>query len=491
MFPWKSIIQIQRGNDTPVYLQIANSMALEMKRGRIGPGIKLPGSRQLSETLKIHRQTIVRAYQELEAQGWIESRPSQGTFTSRELPEAQPRRLTQKQPDPAAYPSETGYPVSINTLIKTPANPMRQMMGFHEGPDARLMPTSELAKAYRSVLLKKVNLKYTSYVETAGLEKFRKVLSDYLNASRGLKTTFENLLITRGSTMGLYLIVNTLFKKGDVVIVGDTNYYYADRTFLHAGMQLIRVKVDDQGIDVEAIEAISRRKKISAVFITPHHHFPTTVTLSASRRMNLLSLAESTGFVIIEDDYDYDFHYQSSPILPLVSADNQGMVIYIGMLSKTISPSIRTGYVVAPVNLIAELAKIRQLIDTQGDPLMELALVELFRDGTIKRHLKKALQEYHRRRDFISSALTHQLADKIDFKIPDGGLSIWAKFHHSIPLPPLAEKLKSKGVILSNGLIYNTTSTSLNATRIGFGWMTQKESEKAIAVLSATIRSMD
>lgn len=505
MFPWKSIIQIQRDSSTPVYLQIANSMAIEIKRGRIGPGIKLPGSRLLSETLTIHRKTIVRAYEELEAQGWIEVRPSQGTFTSREIPEVKPRKLAGQKPDlvvnpafdpavytaayPIVYPAETGYPVRANTLIKTPANPMRQVTGFHEGPDARLMPTHELVKAYRSVLLKKVNLKYTSYVETAGVEKFRKILSNYLNGSRGLKTTYENIMITRGSTMGLYLIVAAIFEKGDIIIVGDTNYYYADRTFLHAGMQLIRVKVDDHGIDVEAIEKISRHKKINGVFITPHHHFPTTVTLSSSRRMNLLDLAGKAGFVIIEDDYDYDFHYQSSPILPLVSADSQGMVIYIGTLSKTISPAIRTGYVVAPVNLIAELARLRQLVDTQGDPFMELALADLFEEGTIRRHLKKALHEYHRRRDFVCAALSQQLAGKIDFNIPDGGLSIWATFHPTIPLPSLAEKLKNKGIILSNGLIHNTTATSLNATRMGFGWMTEKESEKAIAILSATIRS--
>lgn len=490
MFPWKSIIQIEKDSDCPVYLQIANAMALEIKRGRIGPGIKLPGTRLLSETLTIHRKTIVRAYEELEAQGWIEMRPSQGTFTSRELPEAHPRKLNDKQERPVSFPSETGYSVRVNTLIRTPTPPLRHLPGFHDGPDTRLMPISELAKAYRSVLSKKVNLRYTSYVEIAGVEKFRKILSDYLNASRGLRTTYENIMVTRGSTMGLYLIIGALFQKGDIVIVGDTNYYYGDRAFLNAGARLKRVRVDEFGIDVDAIEKISRSKKIRAVYITSHHHYPTTVTLTASRRMKLLSLAEQFGFVIIEDDYDYDFHYCSSPILPLVSADNKGMVVYVGTLSKTISPAIRVGYVIAPVNLIVELTRLRQVVDSQGDPLMELALADMFQDGSIKRHMKKALQEYHRRRDFVCSALSQQLADKIDFKIPDGGLAIWAKFHPSIPLPPLTEKLGERGIILSNGLIHNTSSFSLNATRIGFGWMTEKESEKAIDILSSTVRSM-
>ena len=149
------------------------------------------------------------------------------------------------------------------------------------------------------------------------------------------------------------------------------------------------------GIDVEAIEKICRKKKIRAVYITSHHHYPTTVTLIASRRIKLLELSEKYGFIIIEDDYDYDFHYLSSPILPLISADQKGMIIYIGTLSKTIAPAIRTGYIVGPPNLLLELARIRQIMDTQGDPIMELALAEMFTNGEIRRHMKKALNEYH------------------------------------------------------------------------------------------------
>jgi GntR family transcriptional regulator/MocR family aminotransferase len=287
--------------------------------------------------------------------------------------------------------------------------------------------------------------------------------------------------------MGLYLLSCVLFSKGDSVIVGDTNYYYADRVFMMAGAKLVRIKTDEWGIDVDAVEKVCRRKKIKALFITSHHHYPTTVTLSASRRIKLLSLAEKYGFIIIEDDYDYDFHYLSSPILPLVSADTKGMVVYIGTLSKSIAPAIRTGYIVAPENLILELARIRQLIDTQGDPIMELALSEMFEEGHIKRHMKKALLVYHRRRDFLCSYLKEKLPDVIDFKVPDGGLAIWAKFNKSVPLPPLSQKLRTQGIILSNGLIHNTTSVSLNATRMGFGWMDEQEALQAVDILTKAI----
>jgi len=488
MLPWKTIIQLQKECETPVYLQIANSVIQEMRKGRVGPGIKLPGTRQMAEILEVHRKTIVRAYEELDAQGWIEMHPSKGTFTSKELPETNARRLTNNQKR-NAFPATTGYTVKVNNAVRTPVPPLRHIIGFHDGPDMRLIPSDELGRTYKSVLSRHTYLKFMSYVETAGVQKFRTVLSDYLNASRGLQTTFENILVTRGSQMALYLLSLVLFSKDDTIIVGDTNYYYADHVFLKAGMQLARVKVDDCGIDVDAIEKLCNRKKIKALFITSHHHYPTTVTLSAARRIKLLSLAEKYGFIIIEDDYDYDFHYLSSPLLPLVSADNKGMVVYIGTLSKTVAPAIRTGYIVAPQNLITELTRIRQLVDCQGDPIMELALIEMFEEGHIKRHMKKALLAYHKRRDFVCGLLKDSLSDIIDFKIPDGGLAIWAKFHKSVPLPPLSEKLKAQGLILSNGLIHNTSSLSLNATRMGFGWMNEEEAEQAVDLLTKTIHS--
>jgi GntR family transcriptional regulator/MocR family aminotransferase len=488
MLPWKTIIVLQKDCDTPVYLQIANSIIQEMKKGRIGPGIKLPGTRQMSELLEVHRKTLVRAYEELDAQGWIEMHPSKGTFTSKTLPEINPRRFNLKKEKRNSFPAETGYSVKINNSIRKPVLPYRNITGFHDGPDVRLMPVKELGTMYKSILSRTVNLKYLSYVETAGVQKFREVLSEYLNTSRGLQTTFENIMITRGSQMGLYLITKILFSKGENIIVGETNYYYADHCFQDAGMRLVRVKVDDFGIDVGIIEKICRKKKIKAVYITSHHHYPTTVTLIASRRIKLLELSEKFGFVIIEDDYDYDFHYLSSPILPLISADQKGMIIYIGTLSKTIAPAIRTGYVVAPPNLLLELARIRQLIDTQGDPIIELALAEMFLEGEIRRHMKKALNEYHRRRDFLCDLLIQHLPEHVEFKIPDGGLAIWAKFNKSISLPVLTEKMRAQGIILSNGLIHNPGSVSLNSTRMGFAWMNETEAEIAVGKLTQIIK---
>jgi GntR family transcriptional regulator/MocR family aminotransferase len=255
-------------------------------------------------------------------------------------------------------------------------------------------------------------------------------------------------------------------------------------------MELNRIPVDDSGIHVDAVEALCKQKKIKAIYITSHHHYPTTVTLSAPRRIRLLALAEQYGFIILEDDYDYDYHYLSSPILPLASSDTKGMVVYIGTLSKTISPGMRTGYIIAPANLILELARLRQIVDMQGDPVLELALCDLFEDGTVKRLMKKALHEYRLRRDFLCENLAARFAGLIDFRIPDGGLAVWARFNPSHPLPQLSGRMKGQGFILPNGLIHNpgTSPATLNATRLGFGFMNIAECAKALDTLERIMK---
>jgi GntR family transcriptional regulator/MocR family aminotransferase len=207
--------------------------------------------------------------------------------------------------------------------------------------------------------------------------------------------------------------------------------------------------------------------------------------------MKLLHLSEQYGFIIIEDDYDYEFHYESSPILPLASADRNGMVVYIGSFSKTITPGIRMGYVAAPPGLITELAKLRMLVDAQGEAVMEHVIAELINEGEIRRHMKKALKAYRERRDFMCTRLKEALGDLIEFSIPQGGLSLWAKYNKRIPVPELSSQLFKKEIVLSPGLLHNISAgRKLNSTRMGFGWMNQREAERAIGILRDTVKKM-
>ncbi len=487
--PYASLIEVDKTCWRPVYLQIANGIIHEIRRGVIQPATKLPGTRALADDLQVHRKTVVAAFEELLAQGWIEIFPSKGTFVSRILPEVSTKKLAREAIQPLQYPAETGFPLRNNGHTDQPVVLYNGLLGFDDGfPDVRLAPMEELARKYRAIVSRASARSYLSYVDTQGNPYLRSELSDYLNLTRGVHTQPENLLITRGSQMGIYLAAQVLISPGDRVIVGETNYFTADMTFRHAGATLVRVPVDDWGLSVNHIRQVCETQRIRAVYVTSHHHHPTTVTLCADRRIRLLSLAEEYGFAIIEDDYDYDFHYNSSPILPLLSSDTKGMVVYIGSLSKTIAPAMRLGYVVGPQNFIRAAAQLRRIIDRQGDAVMEQTVAELMHEGAIKRHLKKALKTYHLRRDFFCELLKDRLGNEIEFKIPDGGMAIWARFDSSIPLVELAAKSLKKKLHLSNGLRYNPENQYLNATRMGFASLTLTEIEQSVEALERIIK---
>ncbi|MCP1298002.1 PLP-dependent aminotransferase family protein [Chryseobacterium sp. S0630] len=237
---------------------------------------------------------------------------------------------------------------------------------------------------------------------------------------------------------------------------------------------VIEVPVDENGLDINALEKICKKKKITAVYLIPHHHYPTTVTLSVERRMKLLELSNQYSFAIIEDDYDYDYHYSSSPYLPLASGAHKGNVIYIGSFSKILGSSIRIGFMVAPKNFIQEAVLLRKAIDVGGDGYMQNALAELIKSGDLGRYLKKAKKSYHQRRDYLNILLQQHLRPYISFTLPDGGLSVWIQLKDSYSVNTLKthSQLKIKQI-----------DEEENAFRLGFASKNEKELEDAVLLI--------
>lgn len=205
--------------------------------------------------------------------------------------------------------------------------------------------------------------------------------------------------------------------------------------------------------------------------------------------MQLLCLAEEHKFAILEDDYDFDYHYDSGPVLPLASADTHGMVVYMGSLSKSLAPAFRVGFVIAPENLIEEMARLRRVIDLQGDTVLEKAIAELFLDGEIQRHQKKATKIYHARRDYFAALLKHRFGDIINFQVPSGGMAIWTQFDKRYNLQEIAMEVREKELFLSSGRYFNPEGKNLNATRMGFASLTFDEMEEAVDILEKVVRS--
>lgn len=219
------------------------------------------------------------------------------------------------------------------------------------------------------------------------------------------------------------------------------------------------------------------------VYVTPHHHYPTTVSLRLHRRLELLKLSNEYGFIILEDDYDFDFHYAHRPLLPLASADENGMVIYCGSFSKSFSPAFRMGYVAAPENIIRHLAAVRILLDRQGDHILDNAMAELLTDGTVQRYLRKALPIYEQRRNHFCNLLNNELNHKVVFNVPEGGMTVWTVFDEAVNLKTLSEKAFKNGLTLSDGIMHRYADYSENAIRLGFASSSTEDLSSAVGLL--------
>lgn len=490
MLPYKTILQIDTSSELSLYLQICNEFIKRISDGTIVSGQKLPSSRVLSELLEVNRRTVSAAYEELEAQGWIEIRPYKGSFVNSTLPLYSSRNLTKINVKAAKV--EGHFDIAKVSLVKPEQSKSNAKITIDAGyPDIRLAPITELNRNLNALSRSPRHRNLMNYSNSFnGDEKLRLALMENLKSTRSTFVELDNIFVTRGSLMAFYLIFKALLNKKDKVIVGDVSFKVANRLVEMNQGTLVRVPVDGQGMDVDAIEKICKKTSIKAVFVMPHHHNPTTVTLTAKRRMQLLMLAEKYRFAIIEDDYDYDFHFERSPILPMASSDTVGSVIYVGSLSKTIAPGLRTGYIVAPKNLIAAISQISRNMDCHGNHALERAIAILYQDGEIKRYHKKSLVIYHKRRDLFCQLLKEQLGDIVKFEVPKGGLAVWVKFDDQYPVEEIKKRALELGLRLPKSIFENMNGEKINAIRMGFASLEEEEMKEAVGLLKQTISNL-
>lgn len=233
--------------------------------------------------------------------------------------------------------------------------------------------------------------------------------------------------------------------------------------------------LDQNGINVNELEALCKKYPISAIYVTPHHQFPTTVMMTAERRLKLLMLAEQYDFVIVEDDYDHEFHFHHHPVFPLASSNHAGRVIYVGSLSKVLAPGLRVGYLVASKEIINQCASEVMLIDRQGNSVTELAVAALLESGEIKRHIRRTLKVYNERRNVLIDLLRNELGEFINFDSPNGGLAIWLRLNDGIEISKLVQNALLEKVKILPGSLFCESQHHINGIRLGFGSLNTNE----------------
>ncbi len=465
--PWELQIDLDLKNTKAVYLQIADVIIDAIKKSKLKSGDCLPGSRKLAKVLKVNRNTVVQALNVLLIEGWLTTVERKGIFVSEILP-----------PSSKVFPQNIEYPSDQKRSNLLPS------VVFDDGlPDSKLAPIDALAKAYREIFSRKGRRQMMGYSEAQGDFPFREAISQMLNYKRNLTTDPAQIVVTRGSQMAMYLASHCLIDKGDIIIIENPGYKPAWLAFENAGAKLVPAGVDEQGIVVEEIRDILKKHTVKAIYITPHHQFPTTVTLSIKRRYELIELSNLHNFYLIEDDYDHEFHFAARPIFPVGSLAHIDNYVYIGTLSKIIAPALRIGYLFTNQTLTNKIVALRKTIDVQGDTMMEHAVLELIKEGVIKRHLKRVTSVYLKKRDYFENLLTEHLNTRVDFQKPNGGLAFWMKPKKEIDIFDLAAQLERKGISILTPDKYSFKDPIMGL-RLGFASLTEDQLETGIKTLA-------
>src|SRR5215472_16087871 len=489
MRAWDLNLTLDDSDGLPVFLQIARGISNEVRRCRLKPGDPLPGSRTLATALQVHRNTVVAAYVELVREGWIETRRAGGTFVSRNFPDSTPRSFAPTAPR-LNVPTRAGFDLRPSLSGREPSPFASGTLNLASGvPDPRLLPAAALSRAYRRTLRQRGS-SVLDYGDARGHPRLRAALAEMLSATRGLAATADSLVITRGAQMAFDLAARALLSPGDTVAVEELGYDSVWATLRLTGARLAPIPLDGEGLRVDALEKIAAREQLRAVYLTPHHQYPTMAVLSPARRLQLLDLARRKRFAILEDDYDHEFHYQGRPVLPLASADRAGVVVYVGTLSKILAPGLRLGFMVAPEPLLDRVVTLRRVVDRQGDLAVESAVGEMLEEGEVQRHARRMRRIYEARRASLIAALKKHLGSALSFEVPCGGVALWARVASEIDVDRWAERSLAAQVAFDPGREFAFDRKPRSNARLAFASLNESEIHEAVRRMAVALRAL-
>jgi len=388
--------------------------------GRLAPGSRLPSSRVLADQLKVRRNAVVAAYEHLLSDGLVEARHGSGTFVATALP----------MPPPVAE-----SPVPASMII--PRRPF-ELGSTHVDP--RLL--RQLGNAARRHIVA-AGSDELGYGDPRGSLRLRRQIARYLATARGIRCDPGCIVVVSGTQHAIRLCLDALLKRGDTIWMEDPGYHAAQRTFRAAGMTMVPVPIDDEGIRVAV--GLQRAPRARAAYVTPSHQFPTGVTMSMGRRVALLEWARASDAWILEDDYDSEFRYAGPPLTALAGIGGE-RVIYIGTFTKMLFAGLRIAYAVLPPELVERVIAARAAIDRFPPGFMADAVADLMAEDMLAGHLRRMRQRYREARDAVAAALAMAAGDALEVVVPTQGLHLVAYLPSGVTAAAAARIRGASGV---------------------------------------------
>jgi GntR family transcriptional regulator/MocR family aminotransferase len=485
------ILHLDRQNHTPLYLQITSQVKALIAEGTLKVGAQLPPTRELASTLGVHRTTVNNAYAELEADGIIQSHVGRGTFVS-----ANPRTIGSALALVRDRPSFS--PLFWNALFVGGVEDERlhNLLHLHYTenvisfayalPSPELFPLDDIKRCVDRVL-RRDGRTVLQMGESIGYAPLREYLVGIL-AAAGIRVKRDEILITNGCQQSLDLIRRVLVGEGETVVLENPTYPGVFSVFDTKGIKCVSVPVGENGLDLNALEDVLSHRRVKLIYTVPTFHNPTGVTMDLAARRRLLDLALKYRVPIIEDDIYGELRYDGPALPSLKALDQNGVVIYLGSISKAGFPGLRVGWMAAPSIVVDRLSIVKQASDLHTNMLAQAALCELSKHGLLARHVKRVRRAYAERRHRLLEALAKHFPDEASWSHPEGGMSVWVTLPPSLDATHILSLAKQEGIIFSPGINFYLTSPQPNTMRLTFTTVTPTQIDEGIKRLGVILK---
>jgi GntR family transcriptional regulator / MocR family aminotransferase len=481
-------IPFDRRSKVPFHRQIYEAYRRAILEGRLRPGQRLPSTRGLSAELQISRMPVLNAFDQLLHEGYLEGRVGSGTYVKEGIPDdlGRPAEVRQTRTPPGTRTRHAPRPIRS---AGDDVPPDWALLGPFRASQPALDEFPRIIWGRLvSANARNLPVELMAYGDPAGYFPLREAIAQYLRTARAVRCEADDVLIVSGSQMALQLAARSLLSPGDAVCVEEPGYRGARDALRAAGAALVPIALDEEGIDVQAIQSRGRGARLT--YVTPSHQYPLGTSMSASRRLDLLEWAERNDAWILEDDYDSEYRYASRPLGALQGMGDHSRVIYLGTFSKVLFPALRVAYVVAPPELRGGLLRLREAMDIFSPTLYQVVLTDFLRDGHFARHIRRMRAIYLARRNALVESLREQVGEALAIRGADGGLHLAAFLpaevddrmvvrlaaEHGIAAAPLSECYA--GPASRGGLI------------LGFGGTPEHEIPSAVQRLAQAIHAV-
>ncbi len=472
----------------PMYRQLYEQLRAAILDGRLRPGAQLPSTRGLSEELAVARNTVMGAYEQLLAEGYLEGETGSGTYVARTLPEeilhAPAVRSTRSQVRTTVGLSRRGQLFSRD-LLRVHFDEIPKP--FRPGVPALDYLPFDLWSRLLAKHSRRVPMHFLAYGDPGGYRPLREAIAQYLAAVRAVNCDAAQVIIVSGAQQALDLAARLLLDAGEEAWIEDPGYNGARAALLAAGVKPVGIPVDEAGIDVDAGERLSPRARLA--YVTPSHQYPTGVVMTLPRRLELLRWAERRQSWILEDDYDSEYRYASRPVASLQGLDTSGSVMYCGTFSKVLFPSLRLGYLVVPPQLVDGFSCAKSVLDRHSPTIEQAVLAEFIADGHLARHFRRMRLLFLERQTVLLESLHNELGGAVEVRSHDAGMHVVGWLEKGKSDGVVSRRARQLGLEVPALTTYREKAGGRGGLVLGYAAYTERQISQAVKKLAEAVNS--